>query len=159
MIFLMIFHQQNNIIFNDIFNDIFMIFSWYVWMIFLKESFSCFSSWKTVLFCINIFLKILERNEMSVRQLTAKSLLFNCTVIFLRVTLQSRDFKLLSVTFQSSPLNQVFLFQSFLVHACIFQAYVFPAAVFKKNLEVPIVTIIEFEQPCGSASILASLTM
>ena len=71
------------------------------------------------------------------RQLTAKSLLFNCTVIFLRVTFQSHDFKLLSVTFQSSPLNQVFLFQSCLVHACIFQAYVFPAAVFKK-LKVPI---------------------
>ena len=97
---------------------------------------------------------------MSVRQLTAKSLLFNCTVIFLRVTFQSHDFKLLSVTFQSSPLNQVFLFQSFLVHACMFQAYLFYCSCIPKNLKVPIATLIEFEQPChGSASILASLAM
>ena len=79
------------------------------------------------------------------RQLTAKSLLLNCTVIFLRVTFQSHDFKLLSVTFQSSPLNQVFLFQSFLVHACIFQAYAFPAAVFKKNSKSQF-AIIRFDQ-------------
>ena len=82
------------------------------------------------------------------RQLTAKSLLFifNCTVIFLRVTFQSHDFKLLSVTFQSSPLNQVFLFQSFLVHACIFPSICFFLQLYSKKNSKSQFAIIRFDQ-------------
>ena len=39
------------------------------------------------------------------RQLTAKSLLFNCTVIFLRVTFQSHDFSV--ITFESGFLVSI----------------------------------------------------
>ena len=105
---------------NDIFEREFFMF-------FHHEKQSCFAS--------TFFWKYWR--GICVRQLTANSLLFNCTVIFLRVTFQSHDFKLLSVTFQSSPLNQVFLFQSFLVHDA-FSKHMFFLQLYSKKLKVPI---------------------
>ena len=152
------FHQQNN--------DIFMILFMICLSDIFEREFSCFSSWKTVLFCINIFLKISERNFLSVRQLTAKSLLFNCAVTFQSLLPWLFSQRSVMAWLFSHCTVMAWLFSHCSVmsepntckHACMFQAYLFYCSCIPKKLKVPIVTIIEFEQPChGSA--MASLTM